>query len=126
MKVELFDYDLPKELIASQPISPRHASKLLDLSEENTINDRHFSDLPEILQKGDILVCNDTKVIPARLYAKRGDAKVDVTLYHPEDILTWWSFIKNAKRFIVVFLQICNKITKFFVLISKNRSLEND
>ena len=98
MKVELFDYNLPRELIASQPIYPRHASKLLDLSEENKITDRNFSDLPEILQKGDILVCNDTKVIPARLYAKRGEAKVEVTLYHPENMLTWWSFIKNAKR----------------------------
>ena len=98
MKVELFDYNLPRELIASQPMTPRHASRLLDLSNEETITDRHFCDLPDILQEGDILVCNDTKVIPARLYAKRGDAKVEVTLYHPEDMLNWWSFIKNSKR----------------------------
>lgn len=98
MKVELFDYELPRELIASQPISPRHASRLLDLSDENKITDRHFCDLPDLLKEGDILVCNDTKVIPARLYAKRGEAKVEVTLYHPEDMLNWWSFIKNAKR----------------------------
>ena len=98
MKVELFDYVLPRELIASQPISPRHASRLLDLSQEDKITDRHFSDLPDILQEGDVLVCNDTKVIPARLYAQRGEAKVEVTLYHPQDMLTWWSFIKNAKR----------------------------
>ena len=98
MKVELFDYALPRELIASQPISPRHASRLLDLSQEDTISDKHFCDLPDILQEGDVLVCNDTKVIPARLYAQRGEAKVEVTLYHPQDMLTWWSFIKNAKR----------------------------
>ena len=98
MKVELFDYVLPRELIASQPISPRHASRLLDLSQEDEITDRHFSDLPDILQEGDVLVCNDTKVIPARLYAQRGEAKVEVTLYHPQDMLNWWSFIKNAKR----------------------------
>ncbi len=98
MKVDIFDYKLPRELIASQPVTPRHTSRLLDLSDENAIYDRHFSDLPNILQAGDILVCNDTKVIPARLYAQRGDAKVEVTLYHPVDGLSWWSFIKNAKR----------------------------
>ena len=98
MKVDIFDFDLPRELIASQPVTPRHASKLLDLSEDGKIIDRHFSDLPELLREGDILVCNDTKVIPARLYGQRGEALVEVTLYHPEDGLNWWAFIKNAKR----------------------------
>ncbi len=98
MKVEIFDFDLPRELIASQPVTPRHASRLLDLSEDGKITDRHFSDLPDLLREGDILVCNDTKVIPARLYGQRGDALVEVTLYHPEDGLNWWAFIKNAKR----------------------------
>ena len=98
MKVDIFDFDLPRELIASQPVFPRHASRLLDLSEMGKIIDRHFSDLPNILKSGDILVCNDTKVIPARLYGARGEALVEVTLYHPVDELSWWSFIKNAKR----------------------------
>ncbi len=98
MKVELFDYNLPRELIAAQPVVPRHSSRLLDLSEEDKIFDRHFSDLPDILNDGDILVCNDTKVIPARLYGQRDDAKVEVTLYHPVDGLSWWAFIKNSKR----------------------------
>ncbi len=98
MKVDIFDFDLPKELIASQPVTPRHASRLLDLSSEGSIVDRHFSDLPDLLEKGDVLVCNDTKVIPARLYGRRGGALVEVTLYHPVDGLTWWSFVKNAKR----------------------------
>ena len=98
MKVEIFDFDLPKELIASQPVNPRHASRLLDLSEEDVIKDRHFYELPDILQPGDVLVCNDTKVIPARLYGKKGEALIEVTLYHPEDGLNWWAFIKNSKR----------------------------
>lgn len=98
MKVDIFDFELPRELIASQPVTPRHASRLLDLSVEGKITDRHFSDLPELLNEGDVLVCNDTKVIPARLYGKRGEALVEVTLYHPVDGLSWWSFIKNAKR----------------------------
>lgn len=98
MKVDIFDFELPRELIAAQPVTPRHASRLLDLSVEGKISDRHFCDLPDVLQEGDILVCNDTRVIPARLYGQRGEALVEVTLYHPVDGLSWWAFIKNAKR----------------------------
>ena len=98
MKVEIFDYNLPKELIASVPANPRHSSRLLDLSETNKISDKKFSDLSEILREGDLLVCNNTKVIPARLYAQRGDAKVEITLYRPVEGLLWWAFIKNSKR----------------------------
>ena len=98
MRVDIFDFDLPHELIAAQPVNPRHASRLLDFSQEDQIIDRHFIDLPDILQPGDILVCNDTKVIPARLYGQRGEALVEVTMYHPQDGMTWWSFVKNAKR----------------------------
>ena len=98
MRVDLFDFELDKELIAKEPANPRDSSRLLDLSQENTITDRHFYDLPDILQKGDVLVFNNTKVIPARLYGKRGEAEVEVTLYHPENGQTWWAFIKNSKR----------------------------
>ncbi len=98
MQVDDFDFVLDKSLIAKEPARPRDASKLLDLSREGEIHDRHFYDLPEILQKGDVLVFNDTKVIPARLYGKRGEALVEVTLYHPIDGRIWWSFIKNSKR----------------------------
>ena len=98
MKVDIFDFDLDKSLIANQPSEPRDACKLLDLSEENKIQDRIFTELPDLLEEGDVLVFNDTKVIPARLYAKRGQAEVEVTLYHPIDGIRWMSFIKNAKR----------------------------
>lgn len=98
MRVDIFDFDLDRDLIAKEPANPRDSSKLLDLTDETAIYDRHFYDLPDILQKGDVLVFNDTKVIPARLYGKRGEAEVEVTLYHPENGLTWWSFIKNSKR----------------------------
>ncbi len=98
MKVDLFDFELPKDLIAARPATPRDHSRLLDLSDEATIKDRHFYDLPDILQPGDVLVVNDTKVIPARLYGARGDALVEVTLYHPLDGIKWQSFIKNSKR----------------------------
>ena len=98
MQVDIFDFELPRELIASQPANPRDTSRLLDLSEENKITDRHFNELPELLNEGDVLVFNDTKVIPARLYGTRGEALVEVTLYHPIDGIRWMSFIKNAKR----------------------------
>ena len=98
MRVDIFDFDLDRDLIAKEPANPRDTSRLLDLTDETAIYDRHFYDLPDILQKGDVLVFNDTKVIPARLYGKRGEAEVEVTLYHPENGLTWWSFIKNSKR----------------------------
>lgn len=98
MKVDIFDFELDKDLIAKKPADPRDSSRLLDLSEENALVDRHFYDLPEILRPDDVLVFNDTKVIPARLYGQRGEALVEVTLYHPDDGISWWSFIKNAKR----------------------------
>ena len=98
MRVDLFDFDLDRELIAKEPANPRDASRLLDLSEEGVTVDRHFYDLPDILHSGDVLVFNDTKVIPARLYGKRGEAEVEVTLYHPENGQTWWAFVKNSKR----------------------------
>ncbi len=98
MKVDIFDFDLDRSLIADKPANPRDTSKLLDLSEEDKITDRIFYELPDILHKGDVLVFNDTKVIPARLYGQRGEALVEVTLYHPVDGIRWQSFIKNAKR----------------------------
>ena len=98
MRVDIFDFDLDKSLIASKPANPRDSSRLLDLSDGQNIIDRHFYDLPDILQKGDLLVFNDTKVIPARLYGTKGEALLEITLYHPQSATVWHSFIKNAKR----------------------------
>ena len=113
MKVDIFDFELDKELIAKQPANPRDSSRLLDLSDETVINDRHFYDLPQLLHAGDVMVFNDTKVIPARLYGQRGEALVEVTLYHPDDGIRWWSFIKNSKR-----LHIGDKIRVYTAEIS--------
>ena len=98
MRVDIFDFKLPRERIALKPANPRDHSRLLDLSIDNQISDRHFYDLPNLLNPNDILVFNDTKVIPAKLYGKRGDTEVEITLYRPVDTLNWWSFIKNSKR----------------------------
>ncbi|MFI3241162.1 MAG: tRNA preQ1(34) S-adenosylmethionine ribosyltransferase-isomerase QueA [Alphaproteobacteria bacterium] len=98
MKVDIFDFDLDKSLIANQPANPRDASKLLDLSNPPMISDKHFYDLPDLLDDGDVLVFNNTKVIPARMLAQRGEAKLEITLYRPVSQVLWWAFIKNSKR----------------------------
>lgn len=98
MKVEIFDFELNRDLIALEPANPRDSSRLLDLSCNNKITDRHFYDLPDLLYENDLLVFNDTKVIPAKLYGKRGNAEVEVNLYKSESNLKWWTFIKNSKR----------------------------
>ncbi|MFC0202403.1 tRNA preQ1(34) S-adenosylmethionine ribosyltransferase-isomerase QueA [Paracoccus rhizosphaerae] len=90
MKLSDFDFDLPDHLIATRPARPRSAARLL-LAEGGAIADRRVSDLPDILRPGDVLVLNDTKVIPARLTGTRtrasaqGDAtaKIEVTLLEP-------------------------------------------
>lgn len=90
MKLSDFDFDLPTHLIATRPARPRSSARLL-LAETGTIADRRVSDLPEILRPGDVLVLNDTKVIPARLTGTRtrasaqGDAtaRIEVTLLEP-------------------------------------------
>lgn len=98
MKVDIFDFELNRDLIATEPANPRDNSKLLDLSVDNKTSDKKFYELPELLEEGDVLVFNNTKVIPAKLYAIRGEAQVEITLYRPVDAVNWWAFIKNSKR----------------------------
>lgn len=76
MLVSEFHYDLPEELIAQQPLPDRAASRLLHLARmSGAIADRHFRDLPRLLRPGDLLVFNNTRVFPARLYGRRGGLK---------------------------------------------------
>ena len=98
MKVDLFDFDLPPELIALRPAVPRDASRLLVARGDTGIEDRVFTDLPAQLQPGDVLVFNDTKVIPAQLEGRRGDARVGATLHKRVDLRRWQAFLRNAKR----------------------------
>ncbi len=80
MKTDDFDYSLPTELIAQKPLSERGASRLLVVEEEG-VTDKYFSDLPTLLNPGDLLVMNDTRVIPARLYlTKASGGRVEVML----------------------------------------------
>lgn len=97
MKVELFDFELPPERIALRPAVPRDAARLLVLDGEAT-RDCIVSDLPAQLRAGDCLVFNDTRVIPAQLQGRRGDAVIGATLHKREGPRRWRAFIRNAKR----------------------------
>jgi S-adenosylmethionine:tRNA ribosyltransferase-isomerase len=82
MRVELFDFHLPPQLIAQRPVRPRDAARLLVVGRA-ALADRRVRDLPALLRAGDLLVCNDTRVIPARLLGRRGAAQIEVTLHQP-------------------------------------------
>jgi len=100
MKVSDFDYTLPEALIAQQPSQRRDYSRLLVLDRATgTRSHRHFYDLPSLLQSGDLLVLNDTKVIPARLFAhKPTGGQVEVLLLHPVDDRRWTCLVKPGRR----------------------------
>ena len=101
MKLEDFDYYLPEERIAQTPLSDRSSSKMLVLN-KNTgeITHRHFKDVIEYLNKGDTLVLNDTKVIPARLIGEKTDTKavIEILLLKNIEGNTWECLAKPAKR----------------------------
>ena len=97
MKVDAFDFDLPQDRIALRPARPRDAARML-LVEGDAISDRQVLDLPQLLDPADCLVFNDTKVIPAQLEGRRGDAKIGATLHKREGPRDWRAFVRNAKR----------------------------
>ena len=97
MRVDLFDFDLPSDRIALRPARPRDSARLL-LLRGSDIADRQVLDLPQLLEPGDVLVFNDTKVIPAQLEGRRGDASIGATLHKREGPREWQAFLRNAKR----------------------------
>jgi len=97
MKVDSFAFDLPRELIAERPAHPRDAARLL-LVRPDRLEDRIVRDLPALLAPGDLLVLNDTKVIPARLRGMRGAAHVEATLIEPSGEGRWTALARPAKR----------------------------
>jgi S-adenosylmethionine:tRNA ribosyltransferase-isomerase len=98
MRVDLFDFELPPERIALRPVAPRDAARLLCVGAGNSLADRGVRDLPHLLRKGDCLIFNDTRVIPAQLHGKRGEANIGATLHKRIDLRRWQAFIRNAKR----------------------------
>lgn len=101
MRVEQFDFELPEDRIALRPVSPRDAARMLVVGEK-TLDDRTVRDLPSLLEPGDALVFNDTKVIPARLSGirRRGEATahIEATLHMRVGDDRWKAFLKPAKR----------------------------
>ncbi|AFZ25022.1 S-adenosylmethionine--tRNA ribosyltransferase-isomerase [Cylindrospermum stagnale PCC 7417] len=100
-----YDYELPPELIAQNPAFPRDSSRLLVVNSPGTGQDlpplHHiFRDLPQLLQPGDLLVMNNTKVIPARLYGhKSTGAEIEVLLLEERQHNCWLALVKPGKRF---------------------------
>lgn len=96
-----FYYELPEELIAQTPIAPRDASRLLVYDRSaNTIEHKHFYDLPDYLHKGDVLVINNTRVLPARIYGVKAvtGAKVEFLLHKRINLTDWEVLVKPAKK----------------------------
>src|SRR5690242_13278072 len=98
MRVELFDFELPSDLIALRPVRPRDAARMLVVEREGPFVDRAVRDLPSLLRRGDVLIFNDTRVIPAQLEGRRGEAKIGATLHKRLDLRRWQAFVRNAKR----------------------------
>ena len=97
MRLSDFDFDLPPERIALRPARPRDSARLL-VVRGTEVSDRSVRDLPELLEPGDVLVFNDTKVIPAQLEGRRGEASIGATLHKREGPREWRAFLRNAKR----------------------------
>lgn len=101
MKIEEFDYQLPKELIANYPVEPRDSCRLLVLDRgSGKIYHRIFKDIVDYVEEGDLIVFNDSKVIPARLIGikESGKAKIEVFLIRQIKENLWYALIKNIRR----------------------------
>lgn len=107
MRVDLFDFDLPNERIALRPAEPRESARLLDVDAARTpaLVDRTIADLPGVLQPGDLLIANDTRVIKAQLHGVRSrngiEAKIGATLHKQLETDLWAAFIRPAKKLAV-------------------------
>lgn len=101
MNILDFDYELPEERIAQLPVEPRDSSRLMVLHpKDHTIEHHHFHQLGEFLEKGDVLIFNDTRVIPARLIGARENTggKVEIFLLRQMDKHQWEALVKPGKK----------------------------
>ncbi len=98
MRIDLFDFELPPERIALRPASPRDSARMLVAAGSEDLADHRVSDLPSLLRAGDVLVFNDTRVIPAQLEGVRGNARIGATLHKRIDLRRWQAFVRNGKR----------------------------
>lgn len=102
MRVDLFDFELPEDLIALRPARPRDSARLLHVPANGAFEDLSVRDAPSLLRAGDLLVFNDTRVIPARLKGVRTRGEnglpMEATLHKRESANTWLAFAKPGKR----------------------------
>jgi S-adenosylmethionine:tRNA ribosyltransferase-isomerase len=96
LNLSSFDFDLPPERIAHTPARPRDSARLLHVAER--LADHRIPDLARLLRPGDVLVANDTRVIPAQLEARRGEARIGLTLDQPRADGCWHALARNARR----------------------------
>jgi S-adenosylmethionine:tRNA ribosyltransferase-isomerase len=96
MRTADFDFALPKNLIAQRPARPRDSARLLLVGDR--LEDRRIGELPELLSPGDLLVFNDTRVLPARLIGRRGAARVETTLLKQEGPARWQALARPARK----------------------------
>ena len=100
MKTSEFNYHLPAELIAQTPIEPRDAARLLQLDRSSgAIGHFHFYDLPDLLRPGDLLVANESRVIPARIFAHKAGTggAVEILLLRRVDEVTWQALVRSHR-----------------------------
>ncbi len=97
MKTKDFDFDLPRDRIAQEPADPRDSARMLHVRGDGFHN-QVVAQLPTLLQPGDLMVVNDTKVMPAQLLARRQDARIGITLDRPNAQGNWHALARNARR----------------------------
>ncbi|WP_295731952.1 tRNA preQ1(34) S-adenosylmethionine ribosyltransferase-isomerase QueA [uncultured Bartonella sp.] len=121
MQVDLFDFELPEKQIALRPAVPRESARLLHVGKGGCLEDLHVRDLPSLLNKGDALVFNDTKVIKAQLQGERrrgaAIAHIGATLHKRVSPNAWLAFVRPAKRL---------KIGETIVFNKQDRNLNDD
>jgi len=96
MIVDQFDYNLPPERIAKRPARPRDSSKLMHIS-EHSIKDKYFYQLPEMLKKNDVLVFNNTRVLPARIFGEVSKRKIELLIHRQEEDYIWQVLARPSK-----------------------------
>lgn len=120
MDISEFDFELPDELIAYEPLAERDQSRLLMIGDE--LQDKIFSELPSLINDNDLLVFNNSKVIPARIFAFKGEREFEVLLHRRKSQNLWTAFIKGSKK-----LKIGDELTCQNLLITiQNKSLDGE
>ncbi|WP_375341433.1 tRNA preQ1(34) S-adenosylmethionine ribosyltransferase-isomerase QueA [Lyngbya sp. CCY1209] len=98
--LQAYHYELPPDRIAQNPVVPRDASRLLVVDSPHSHRHRLFRDVPDLLQPGDLLILNDTKVLPARLYGRKSSgAAIEILLLEERSPDCWLALVKPGKRF---------------------------